>query len=298
MIEIEGLTKVYPDGTQALAGLDLEIGGGIFGLLGPNGAGKTTFLSLLVLELAPTSGRLRFDGLDAALSAHRPTIRRRLGYLPQEYSPVTRLTGREYLLYCARLRLVDMGRRALAGRVDQLLEAVGLAAAADRRSGEYSGGMKRRLGIAQALVHAPAVVVVDEPTAGLDPEERMAFRHLISEVANGRTVVLCTHIVEDLEASCQRIGVISGGRLAFQGSPAELTAAVDGQLWELPADVGAPPGSTPVGRRAAGVGEAVDVVFSPQPVTGARPHRATLEDAYAVFLADERRHPVASSSAA
>jgi ABC-type multidrug transport system ATPase subunit len=221
-VRIRALRKVYGDGTEALRGVDLELGRGMLGLLGPNGAGKTTFLSILVLELAPTGGELRFGELDAARGPDRGGIRRRIGYLPQGYQPVPSLTGREYLLHCAALRGAPASRRARRERVDGLLAAVGLERAADRRCGTYSGGMKRRLGVAQALVHSPSLLVVDEPTAGLDPEERIRFRNLVTEVAEGTTVVLSTHIVEDVEATCPRLAVIAGGRLLFDGEPGEL----------------------------------------------------------------------------
>src|SRR5690349_10796834 len=149
MIELEGLSKTYADGTEALSGVSLTLDRGMFGLLGPNGAGKTTFLSILVLALEPSSGRRVYDGLDAARPRARAAIRARIGYLPQNYQPIPHLTGREYLLHCALLRRVPLSRRELAGRVEALLDAVGLQAAAHRRAGEYSGGMKRRLGIAQ-----------------------------------------------------------------------------------------------------------------------------------------------------
>lgn len=221
---IRGLRKTYADGTEALRGVDLELGRGMVGLLGPNGAGKTTFLSILVLELAPSAGELTFGELAAANRRDRGPIRRRIGYLPQGYQPVPALTGREYLIHCARLRGVELGRRALRERVDALLAGVGLERAADRRAGTYSGGMKRRLGVAQALVHAPALLVVDEPTAGLDPEERIRFRNLVTEVADATTVVLSTHIVEDVEATCPRLVVIAAGRVLFDGPPGELMA--------------------------------------------------------------------------
>jgi len=227
-IRIRGLRKVYGDGTVALEGIDLDLERGMVGLLGPNGAGKTTFLSILVLELAPSAGALAFGELDAARGGDRSAIRRLVGYLPQGFQPVPALTGREYLLHCARLRDVALPRRALAERVDALLSEVGLARAADRRAGTYSGGMKRRLGVAQALVHRPGLLVVDEPTAGLDPEERIRFRNLVAEVAEGTTVVLSTHIVEDVEATCPRLVVIAGGRLRFDGPPGELMRATPG----------------------------------------------------------------------
>jgi ABC-2 type transport system ATP-binding protein len=283
-VSIRGLRKVYGDGTVALRGVDLTLGHGMLGLLGPNGAGKTTFLSILVLELEPSAGTLMYGGLDAADGRQRGAIRRRIGYLPQGYQPVPLLTGREYLLHCARLRGVPLRRRALAERVDALLAQVGLERAADRRSGTYSGGMKRRLGVAQALVHEPSLLVVDEPTAGLDPEERIRFRNLVCEVAEGTTVVLSTHIVEDVEATCPRLAVIAGGRLRFDGPPGELLARVEGELWQLPASEEVPPDAVALSRFAEG-GEAARLIWSPRPVAGASPRHARLEDAYAAMLA-------------
>ena len=151
----------------------------------------------------------------------RAAIRRRIGYLPQDFPPIGHLTGREYLTHCARLREVPLGRRALAGG-SGAGGGGGARRAADRAAGEYSGGMQRRLGIAQALIHSPRLLVVDEPTAGLDPEERIRFRSLITEVAESTTVLLSTHIVEDVEATCPRLGVIAGGTVLFDGSPTEL----------------------------------------------------------------------------
>jgi ABC-type multidrug transport system ATPase subunit len=227
-VSVRGVRKLYADGTEALRGIDLEHGRGMLGLLGPNGAGKTTFLSILVLELAPSDGELRFGGLDAARGRHRAAIRRQIGYLPQAYQPVPSLSAREYLRHCAELRGVVLRRRELRERVDELIAVVGLEGAADRRCGTYSGGMRRRLGVAQALVHRPALLVVDEPTAGLDPEERIRFRNLITEVAEATTVVLSTHIVEDIEATCPRLAVIAAGTLLFDGKPGELLARGEG----------------------------------------------------------------------
>lgn len=218
MIELEGLSKTYADGTVALQGVSLTLDRGMFGLLGPNGAGKTTFLSILVLALEPSSGRRVYDGLDADKPSLRGAIRKRIGYLPQDYRPLPHLTGEEYLLHCARLRRLDVG----IGRVRELLAEVGLSGAARRPAGTYSGGMQRRLGIAQAILHEPRLLVVDEPTAGLDPEERIRFRGLISEVSESTAVLLSTHIVEDVEATCPRLAVIGRGRLLYDGSPTEL----------------------------------------------------------------------------
>jgi ABC-2 type transport system ATP-binding protein len=224
MIALRGVRKTYPDGKEVLRGVSLDVSSGMFGLLGPNGAGKTTLLSILVLAVEPTAGDCVYGSLDAAKASDRPGIRAMIGCLPQDFQPIRHLTGREYLRHCAALRGVRLARRALDERVSELLDAVDLTPFADRPSGSYSGGMRRRLGIAQALIHAPRLVVVDEPTAGLDPEERIRFRSLIAEVGEAVTVLLSTHICEDIEATCDRIGVLHGGQLVFDGRPSELIA--------------------------------------------------------------------------
>ncbi len=285
MIELEEIRKTYADGYEALKGVSLRLDRGMFGLLGHNGAGKTTFLSILVLALEPSSGRRVYDGLDAASRRTRPEIRRRIGFLPQDYHPIGHLTGREYLTHCARLREVPLGRKELRRRVAELLEAVGLERAADRRAGDYSGGMQRRLGIAQALLHSPRILVVDEPTAGLDPEERIRFRSLITEVAESTTVLLSTHIVEDVEATCPRLGVIAGGKLLFDGAPTELMRRVAGRLWQIPAESLLPEGAVEVSHRTDRQGGVERVVYHDGPVPGAVPRPPTLEESYAAFLA-------------
>ena len=285
MIELADLAKTYADGTEALRGVSLGLDRGMVGLLGPNGAGKTTFLSILVLALEPSAGRRVYDGLDAARARSRGEIRRRIGYLPQDYRPLAGLTGREYLLYCARLRQVPLGGRALCERTRELLAAVGLADAADRRATEYSGGMQRRLGVAQALIHSPRLVVVDEPTAGLDPEERIRFRALISEVAEHTAVLLSTHIVEDVEATCPRLVVIGAGRLLFDGTPTELLRGAAGRLWRLPAGAPLPAGAVEVTYRADRHGAVERVVYCEAPIAGAVGRPAGLEEAYGAFLA-------------
>jgi ABC-2 type transport system ATP-binding protein len=289
MIELEGLAKTYADGTEALQGVSLTLDRGMFGLLGPNGAGKTTFLSILVLALEPSAGRRVYDGLDAAQASLRGAIRRRIGYLPQDYRPIPHLTGEEYLLHCARLRGLEIGRAALRSRVRELLQGVGLANAARRPSGTYSGGMQRRLGIAQAILHSPRLLVVDEPTAGLDPEERIRFRGLIGEIAESTAVLLSTHIVEDVEATCPRLAVIARGKLLFDGAPTELLRRAAGRLWRVPrslAENGAlPPGALEVSFRADRDGSVERIVYSEQPLSEAQPREVTLEEAYAAFLA-------------
>lgn len=284
MIRVRGLSKVYPDGKQALTGVDLDLGEGMLGLLGPNGAGKTTLISMLVLAVEPTKGERIYGELSAARGSNRAAIRATIGYLPQEFQPIQRLTGLEYLGYCARLRSVRLSRRRLLDRCRALLDIVGLADASDRYTREYSGGMKRRLGIAQALIHAPRFLVVDEPTAGLDPEERIRFRNMIAEAAEEATVLLSTHIVEDIEATCPRIAVIASGRLVFEGSPSDLLQRFDGSLWEIGGEE-TPPRCLRVARRTA-VGSAPRwLVHAEAPVSDGSPARPTLEEAYAALLA-------------
>jgi ABC-2 type transport system ATP-binding protein len=278
MIELDGLSKTYADGTEALTGVTLSLDQGMFGLLGPNGAGKTTFLSILVLALEPTSGRRVYDGLDAAQARLRGAIRKRIGYLPQDYRPLPHLTGEEYLLHCSRLRGLD----TRIGRVRELLAGVGLSEAARRPAGTYSGGMQRRLGIAQAILHGPRLLVVDEPTAGLDPEERIRFRALVSEVSESTAVLLSTHIVEDVEATCPRLAVIGRGRLLYDGSPTELLRRAAGRLWRVPADVPLPAGALEVSYRADRQGDVERIVYSETPV--GQPREVGLEEAYAAFL--------------
>jgi ABC-2 type transport system ATP-binding protein len=222
LISLRGVAKTYADGHEALRGVDLELGEGMFGLLGPNGAGKTTLLSILVLALEPSRGERLYAGLDPRVSGTRAAIRKMLGFLPQDFQAIRHLSGLEYLIHCARLREVALTRRELERRARRLLDAVDLTDAANRAAGTYSGGMRRRLGIAQAMIHAPRLLVIDEPTAGLDPEERIRFRNLIAEVAESVVVVLSTHICEDIEATCDRIGIIAGGTLVFDGRPSEL----------------------------------------------------------------------------
>ena len=229
MIELRGLAKTWSDGHVALRGIDLHLGEGMFGLLGPNGAGKTTLLSILVLTVEPSAGTRRYriagDGnADPAHPAARAEIRRAIGYLPQDFHPIRHLTGYEYLVHCAMLRGVGLTRKEIDRRARQLLEAVELQDVAHRAAGGYSGGMRRRLGIAQALIHGPRLLVIDEPTAGLDPEERIRFRNLIAEASEDVAVLLSTHICEDIEATCDRVGVLTGGTLVFDGAPGALMA--------------------------------------------------------------------------
>jgi ABC-2 type transport system ATP-binding protein len=284
MIEIRNLHKTYADGTVALAGVDLAFGEGMLGLLGPNGAGKTTLLSILALAQEPSAGERVYFGVPDG-RRERARIRPMIGYLPQDFVTVSTLTGLEVLMMCGELRRVPLARRDLARRAWALLEAVELSHAARRRADSYSGGMLRRLGLAQALIHSPRFLVVDEPTAGLDPEERIRFRDLITDLAEEIPVLLSTHIVEDIEATCPRLGVIARGRVLFDGEPGELMAASRDRLWLLPAHEAAPAGAVKIGQRAGRGNEAFQVLWAEAPVAGGEPLEPTLEEAYAAFLA-------------
>ena len=229
VVEARGLAKRFGRVT-ALRNIDLTIGPGIFGLVGPNGAGKTTLLRILATVLEPTEGTLRIAGYP--LPRGKEAVRRRLGYVPQEFAPYPRLTGWEFLDYVALLRgLVDPAVRRR--RVQAVLERLNLRDAAHRFCGTYSGGMRRRLAIAQALLADPPFLVVDEPTAGLDPEEHLRFLDLLAELGRTRTIVFSTHVVADVAATCNRLAVLKEGKLLFTGSTAQLVSRVRGRVWEI-----------------------------------------------------------------
>jgi ABC-type multidrug transport system ATPase subunit len=229
MLALRNLVKVYPGPVTALQGVDLDVPEGMFGLLGPNGAGKSTLMRILAGLLEPTSGEITLDGED--IVAHPERVRARLGYLPQDFGFYPHLTGRAMLEHLLRLKGVQApgGVAKLAG---ELLERVNLAFAADRKVKGYSGGMRQRLGIAQAIAGDPRLIIVDEPTAGLDPEERLRFYHLLAELAEGRIVLLSTHIVEDVSVLCPRFALIRGGRLVALTTPAQARAELEGTMIE------------------------------------------------------------------
>jgi len=231
-IEIRSLTKKYGD-KYALRDVDLDIQSGLFGLLGPNGAGKTTLMSILVTLLKPTSGQVLIDGKD--LQKSRGEIRKKIGYLPQEFSTFSKLVVWEFLDYAARLSGHRNKKRRME-RVDRLLEEVGLFDVRDRRASKLSGGMKRRLGIAQTLIGDPVIMVVDEPTVGLDPQERLRFRNLMADLSQrDMIIILSTHIVGDISSTCTDMALLNNGRIVFNGSPTELIERARGKVWRVAA---------------------------------------------------------------
>ncbi len=286
MLSIRSLVKVYPGPVAALQGIDLEIPLGMFGLLGPNGAGKSTLMRILAGLLEPTSGAVTLDGEDVLARPER--LRARLGYLPQDFGFYPHLTGEQMLTHLLRLKGVSAprGERALAG---ELLERVNLSYAARRKVKAFSGGMRQRLGIAQAIAGDPRLLIVDEPTAGLDPEERLRFYHLLTELAEGRTVILSTHIVEDVAVLCPRFTVIRHGRIIADTTPRAARAALEGAVFEGTVT----PAELPALRHERAVTQAIlvegrhrvrvhDASGSVPP--GFEPATPTLEDAYLVLM--------------
>ena len=230
-IEIQGLNKVYPNGNHALKDINLEFGKGMFGLLGPNGAGKSTLMRILVTLMKPTSGSVLVDGRD--IQKHRRELRSILGYLPQDFRFFTALKTWEFLDYSGSLAGIKNKKERLA-EVDRLLDQVGLLEVRDRQANRLSGGMKRRLGIAQALIGNPRIIVVDEPTTGLDPDERIRFRNILSQLSqHDVTIILSTHIVGDISSTCQGMALLNRGELVFSGSPENLVKQAEGHVFNL-----------------------------------------------------------------
>ena len=230
MIKIKELTKVYKKKYTALQHVDLEIGTGMFGLLGPNGAGKTTLMRILATLLHPSSGEVEIEGF--SLTKQPEKIREIIGYLPQHFQIYPQLTAIEFLDYVAVMKGIE-NKHERKQVVQQILEEVNLVEKAKKKVKTYSGGMKQRLGIAQALLGNPKVLIVDEPTAGLDPEERVRFRNLLARLSIDRTIILSTHIVADIENSCNQLAVLDHGMLAMTGSLDELQAKAEGKVWEV-----------------------------------------------------------------
>jgi ABC-type multidrug transport system ATPase subunit len=233
-IEISELSKVYPNGHAAIRNINLSIGSGMFGLLGPNGAGKSSFMRILVTVQKATSGTITMDGLD--INTHRHEIRKLVGYLPQDFTFFSKLKTWEFLDYAAQLSTTLKTKERIA-KVDKLLDQVGLLYVRDRMANKLSGGMKRRLGIAQALIGEPRLLVIDEPTTGLDPEERIRFRNILSDLSQKDvTIILSTHIVGDISSTCHNMAMLNKGTVAFRGSPEGMIDQVRGHVWQIMLD--------------------------------------------------------------
>jgi ABC-2 type transport system ATP-binding protein len=228
MLSISSLNKTYRNGVRALADIRLNIDRGLFGLLGPNGAGKSSLMRTIATLQTPDSGSIEFDGIDVL--SKPAALRAQLGYLPQEFGVYPRIPARDLLDHVAILKGVH-DVRARHAQIDRLLHLTNLYDVRSRAVSTFSGGMKQRFGIAQALLGSPRLLIVDEPTAGLDPEERNRFHRLLSEVAEDRVVILSTHLVEDVSNLCPRMAVIARGHVVIEGTPSELIRRLDGRLW-------------------------------------------------------------------
>ncbi|HLZ57641.1 MAG TPA: ABC transporter ATP-binding protein [Ktedonosporobacter sp.] len=290
-IAIHHLTKTYRGGVQALNEIDLTIPGGMFGLLGPNGAGKTTLMRILAGILYPSAGSIRVGEYDGTTEKGRTAIKRTLGYLPQELGVYPDLSAREFLDYIAILKGMDE-RKARQQRVGELLEMVSLNDVASRKLKTFSGGMKRRVGIAQALLNDPQFLIVDEPTAGLDPEERIRFRNLLSDLGGNRTVLLSTHIVEDIAQTCQNLAMMKSGAILFRGTTGQMLQEARGRVWTITTRGNKPQGNVTI-VSTVNMGDTVQyrVVGEPSPQDGiiaARPVEPGLEDGYVCLMREQR----------
>ncbi|MES1971714.1 MAG: ABC transporter ATP-binding protein [Pseudomonadota bacterium] len=233
MLKIEKLSHVYANGTRALDAVDLTIPTGMFGLLGPNGAGKSTLMRTIATLQTPTSGAISFDGIDVIAEPER--LRRTLGYLPQDFGVYPRVSAYDMLDHMAVLKGIA-GRGERKATVEGLLNQVNLWNVRKKALAGFSGGMRQRFGIAQALIGNPRLIIVDEPTAGLDPEERNRFLNLLGEIGEGVVVILSTHIVEDVADLCPRMAVLAEGRILLEGAPLDLIAATRGRIWQKTID--------------------------------------------------------------
>jgi ABC-2 type transport system ATP-binding protein len=286
-LAIENVSKQYRGGHRALSNFSLTLTPGVLGLLGPNGAGKTTLMGILATVTRATEGRVLWNGTE--VTKDPDALRSVLGYLPQDFGVYPNLNAVEFLEYLAAVKGLD--RETAARRIPELLELVNLTDARKRPLGGYSGGMKQRVGIAQALLNDPQLLIVDEPTAGLDPEERVRFRNLLSDLSGERIVVLSTHIVSDVEATATDIALIAKGTLVAHATPEALLLQVEGKVWECvvsSADLNATRQQYQISstnRRSDGVHVRV---LGDEPPQGAQPVAPNLEDAYLFCLSQHR----------
>ena len=294
MLSIRGLTHEYTPGTRALDGVDLDIPPGMFGLLGPNGAGKSSLMRCIATLQSPTEGSIRFAAAGGApidVRREPESLRRCLGYLPQDFGVYPRVSAAELLDHLAVLKGVA-GRGERRDTVEQLLRQVNLWDVRKRPVAGFSGGMRQRFGIAQALIGNPQLIIVDEPTAGLDPEERNRFNNLLAEIGQSVVVILSTHIVDDVADLCPRMAVMAGGRIVAQGEPRALVAGLEGRVWARAVERDEVEGwrerATVIATRLREGRTLLRVLADTAPGAGFEPVPASLEDVYFATLAAVR----------
>ena len=290
MLSIRNLNYLYPNGTRALNGVSLELPAGMFGLLGPNGAGKSTLMRCIATLQTPQSGSIHFDGTDVI--ADPAALRRVLGYLPQDFGVYPRVSAWDMLDHLAVLKgYAARGERRDA--VERLLRQVNLWEVRRKAIAGFSGGMRQRFGIAQALHGQPRLIIVDDPTAGLDPAERNRFLNLLAEIGENVVVILSTHIVEDVAELCPRMAILAGGRIVADGAPTELTQRLQGRVWRktIGRDELEPLRASHqvIATRLSGGRTVVHVLAEAAPGDGFSLATAGLEDVYFATLAAERR---------
>jgi len=290
MLSIRGLTHDYAGGVRALDDVTLEIPAGMFGLLGPNGAGKSTLMRCLATLQTPSAGTMQFDGID--ILRQGDALRATLGYLPQDFGVYPRVSALELLEHLAVLKGMS-ARGPRRAQVQARLQQVNLWAERHQAVAGFSGGMRQRFGIAQALLGEPRLIIVDEPTAGLDPEERQRFNNLLAEIGRNVVVILSTHIVDDVSALCQRMAILAGGRIVEQGVPGELIEDLQGRVWQHGverADLERARQTWPVIATRLQAGHTViRVLADTRPTAAFEPVPVTLEDVYFATLHQARQ---------
>lgn len=290
MLSIHQLTHVYANGVRALDEVSLDVPAGMFGLLGPNGAGKSTLMRTIASLQSPTSGQVRFEDIDVIAEPEK--LRRTLGYLPQDFGVYPRVTAAAMLDHMAILKGVSNAKDRKQ-TVEALLAQVNLWNVRNKAIAGFSGGMRQRFGIAQALIGQPRLIIVDEPTAGLDPEERNRFLNLLADIGERVVVILSTHIVEDVADLCPRMAIIAEGRIIATGAPADLTAALNGRIWKktIPRDELAAHRNTHnvISTRLFAGRTVIHVLADAQPDPGFAPIDGSLEDVYFSTLSASSR---------
>ncbi len=299
MLSIRDLSHVYPNGTRALDAVSLEIPAGMFGLLGPNGAGKSSLMRCVATLQVPSAGQIAFGDIDVLRQPER--LRATLGYLPQDFGVYPRVSATEMLEHLAVLKGVT-GRGERRETVDTLLRQANLWDVRKKALAGFSGGMRQRFGIAQALIGNPQLIIVDEPTAGLDPEERNRFNNLLSEIGQNVAVILSTHIVDDVTDLCPRMAIMVAGRIVLAGTPGELIAALQGRIWQASIDKheldAARERQTVIATRLRGGRTVIRVLADASPGLGFTSVEAGLEDVYFSTLHTHRQQEASAASVA